>query len=238
MCTVSWQTAESLENGELLLYFNRDEKRKRAAGAGPELLLEKGTQYISPSDPERGGTWIAANEHGCLVCLLNDYSVSFDQEGSFKSRGVLVRELAQFHSFEEVRCYLTSDMSLPYPPFTLLFWDGKCMNQWHWNTHELTSKKNVQPPFTSSSWDTARVEKERSILFKEWVTDGGRSLEAYHTHEISGNAESSVCMSRELTQTVSLTSVFISRGKVQMYYKPRSQSGEFLSESTILLERA
>ncbi|MGJ8674164.1 NRDE family protein [Rubritalea sp.] len=237
MCTVSWQTAENLEEAELLLYFSRDEMRQRAPGSKPELFRQGGTHYLSPIDLERGGTWITANEHGCMVCLLNDYSVSFDFERKWESRGMLVRELAQFYDSDDVWRYFESKGDLFYPPFTLLFWDGKIMHQWHWNTFKLNYRKNVQAPFTSSSWQSERVEAGRIALFNEWIIEGGRSLESFHTHEMPGETESSVCMSRELTQTVSLTSVLVSRNMVLMGYTPRDQSGVFLGETNISLSR-
>jgi uncharacterized protein with NRDE domain len=238
MCTVSWQTAEQLENGELLLYFNRDEMRQRARGAEPEVFEQNGVSYLSPSDPERGGTWIAVNDRGNLVCLLNDYSVDFDYTGQWGSRGMLVRELAEFSKREEIWSYFSREDELNYPPFTLLFWDGAEMHQWHWDTLKLEYQENVSPPFTSSSWQTERVEAGRIALYQKWVTEKGASLASYHKHAIPGDAESSVCMSRELTQTVSLTSVLISDSKVQMRYTPRDQAGAFLAETNHTLVRA
>lgn len=237
MCTVSWQVAEQLDAGELLLYFNRDEMRQRARGDTPEVFVKDGVSYLSPTDPERGGTWIAANEQGCLVCLLNDYSVAFDSKAQWESRGMLVRALAAFTKIDQIRQYFNQKGKLNYPPFTLLFWDGFQMNQWHWDTQSLECSENVSAPFTSSSWQTARVEAGRKGLYEKWVGEENRSLASYHKHVIPDDAESSVCMARELTQTVSLTSVLISPDNVQMRYTPRDQAGAFLAETNISLPR-
>jgi len=74
MCTLSVITQE---NGYLLA-MNRDEKITRGVGEGPETQdLEgpetqdlNGTTAIYPSDGA-GGTWIAANEYGISLALLN-----------------------------------------------------------------------------------------------------------------------------------------------------------------------
>lgn len=238
MCTVSWQHGAELERAELLLYFNRDERRARSKARAPEVFTENGVNYIAPTDSARGGTWIAANEFGCAVCLLNDYSVDLSAVDTFifESRGALVRQVAILTSVGEVENLLERGV-ITYPPFTLLFWDGIKMCRWHWDLEKLTKEEASAPPQTSSSWETERVEAGRTALYHSWVRDEDRSLESYHKHVIPGDSESSVCMARELTQTVSLTSIRITPSKVQMRYTPRDEDGAFLSEFNLSLLR-
>ncbi|PWT90672.1 MAG: hypothetical protein C5B56_05030, partial [Proteobacteria bacterium] len=67
MCTVSW--VHQPDGYHLLC--NRDEKRTRGVASGPRLQRCGGVNYLAPMDPDFGGTWIATNEFGISLCLLN-----------------------------------------------------------------------------------------------------------------------------------------------------------------------
>ena len=70
MCTVTWRTrADGYD-----LFFNRDEHRARSTAQGPQTHSRPGARVIAPVDPDGGGTWLAANEHGLSHCLLNYYA--------------------------------------------------------------------------------------------------------------------------------------------------------------------
>ena len=72
MCTLSVIT----RNDEYLLAMNRDEKIARGAGVPPEIHHRNGTTAMYPSDGA-GGTWIATNEYGITLALLNWNDVAF-----------------------------------------------------------------------------------------------------------------------------------------------------------------
>ena len=90
MCTASWlDRPEGFE-----LFFNRDERRTRARSLPPRVVTAPdGTRYLAPIDAESGGTWIAVNEHGLAVCLLNRYPEVL-APATPRSRGHLVTHLA------------------------------------------------------------------------------------------------------------------------------------------------
>ena len=67
MCTVSWLHSP---NGYHLL-CNRDEKRTRSSAIAPRISVNGAVQFIAPLDQDFGGTWIATNEFGTSICLLN-----------------------------------------------------------------------------------------------------------------------------------------------------------------------
>ena len=67
MCTVSWVH----QPGGYHLLSNRDEKRTRGTASAPALVERGGVRFIAPIDADFGGTWIAANEFGISLCLLN-----------------------------------------------------------------------------------------------------------------------------------------------------------------------
>lgn len=233
MCTVSWEWGQKTK---LRVFFNRDERRARAVAAAPQFFEENGARYLCPIDTERGGTWIAGNGKGLVVAILNDYSIDLSvlKGMELESRGFLVREVAQLNSAAEVGGYLESQVAKKnYPPFTMLCWDvnaseAKC---WHWNLTRFVEVELKDAIATSSSWETQRVEQARKDLYKQRVLEEGGSLESYHRNVIPGDAESSVCMSRELTQTVSLTEVKVEASELSMRYMPRASDGAFINES-------
>jgi hypothetical protein len=67
MCTVSWIHQGS---GYQLL-CNRDEKRTRRPASAPQLLTRNNVRFVAPIDGDSGGTWVAVNEFGLSLVLLN-----------------------------------------------------------------------------------------------------------------------------------------------------------------------
>ena len=93
MCTLTWRDQDGLE-----VFFNRDELKTRSRAEPPRTHVSpNGTRFLAPIDPDAGGTWMLANEHGVVICLLNRWH---EEEGqSFqKSRGLIVTELADCKS--------------------------------------------------------------------------------------------------------------------------------------------
>ena len=93
MCTVSWLHAADGYH----LFFNRDEQKTRGAERPVEVGRQAGTSFLSPSDSDFGGTWLATNEYGLSVGILNGYRASRDarDEGRarWRSRGLLPLDL-------------------------------------------------------------------------------------------------------------------------------------------------
>ena len=78
-----------------VLAMNRDEKITRDPGSIPEGHEFGGTRVLCPGDGA-GGTWIATNEHGIAMALLN-WNVplaSPDVARQWLSRGQLIPALA------------------------------------------------------------------------------------------------------------------------------------------------
>ena len=67
MCTVSWLR----QSNGYQLFCNRDEKRTRRPSSGPQLLVRDGVRFLAPIDADFGGTWIAVNEFGLSLVLVN-----------------------------------------------------------------------------------------------------------------------------------------------------------------------
>ena len=87
MCTVSWLHQPA---GYHLL-CNRDEKRTRGVALGPRIQERAGVRFVAPADADFGGAWIAVNEFGVSLCLLNGSEAC--PRLVRKSRGILLLDL-------------------------------------------------------------------------------------------------------------------------------------------------
>ena len=81
MCTVTWLERDGCYD----LFCSRDELRTRGAALAPRLHPTAGGRFLAPVDSDGGGTWIAVNDRGVGLCLLNDYDAD-PGSGEFESR--------------------------------------------------------------------------------------------------------------------------------------------------------
>ncbi|MCH8558381.1 MAG: NRDE family protein [Balneolia bacterium] len=214
MCTLSWQVMP--ESRRLHLFFNRDELFSRPEAEPPGVLQDDAglTRYLAPIDPQGGGTWIAANEHGLVICLLNDYQgKSMDHlTDKAKSRGLLVRELAGFDSADKVESYLTVERLKVFQPFNVVLFNGVAEPvMWHWNGEELRFEEKPELPVVSSGFDQSRVRRRRAEVFKRARNEEGRltpeaMLRAHRSEEPKPQPES-IAMQLDDKGTVSITNV-------------------------------
>src|SRR5262245_28341845 len=93
MCTVTFIARKR----GYALGMNRDEKLTRVKGLPPTLRIVNGVKVLSPSEPA-GCTWIALNETGATLALINWYSVAKTVARNSVSRGEIVRILCASNS--------------------------------------------------------------------------------------------------------------------------------------------
>ena len=220
MCTLSWQHhADRLD-----LIFNRDELFSRSQARPPELERIDGVQVLAPLDPEGGGTWLASNEHGLTVCLLNDYRHQLPSDHrSWRSRGLLVRDLATLDGLDSVDEKLRSAKLADYRAFVVVAFSGtSSAGQWLWNGEKLLE---IQPssPVTTSSLFPVLVPGLRRWLFRRATRNGTRQLStqeqmALHRSRRPWPAAFSVAMLRHDRATRSLTHVRVTPSAVDMSY--------------------
>jgi hypothetical protein len=188
---------------------------------------------VAPADADRGGTWIAVNEFGLSVCLLNGEGRS----AAPRSRGLLLRELAWAPDTAECLMWLRQLDLRRFAPFTLVALEpGRPAAIADWDGAKLA----VDPagddhmPLTSSSYDAAGVRRVRQNEFAERAGAGGRIDPAllYWFHASHGTAPDaySPCMHREDAETVSFSWVIVSAEEIRFLYVPaalcQSRAGE------------
>jgi hypothetical protein len=219
MCTVSWIH----QDGGYTLLCNRDEKRTRGIATSPQLHERGGVKYLAPVDAESGGTWIAVNEFGMSVCLLNG-----DQSRpALRSRGLLPGELIWQASVPD--CVMTlhqMDLSI-FAPFTVLILKpGSDATVALWDGANLAVDRNADArmPLVSSSFDTARVRRHREDSLAQLAILAGRldpmALRDFHSSHGTGPDAYSPCMHRPDAHTVSFSCVTVTPEDIHFVYKP------------------
>ena len=227
MCTVSWVQ----QPGGYHLLANRDEKRTRGKAFAPAIRECGGVRYVAPIDSDFGGTWIAANEFGVSVCLLNgDASNQNPFPSRQRSRGLLLRELAWETTGADCLLSLRQLDLSPYAPFVLLILEpDQPAILAEWSRERLTVDPAAdQMPLTSSSFDSCGVRRSRLSEFERRAGMAARvdqtllyQFHASHGTGMDARADAySLCMHREDAETVSFSWVVVTREEVRFLYSP------------------
>ena len=222
MCTVSWlwQT-----DGGYQLLCNRDEKRSRLEAAPPRVERWGEVNVIAPRDGDAGGSWIAVNDSGVAVCLLNGSAPPVPLR--LESRGLLLLSVATARGTAEVyerawRADLTriAPFTLlalqPHQPAAMMKWDGE--------RKDLLPQADSLLPLVSSSVDAAGAAIHRGAEFAR-LTNSGRclttaALRAFHGSHIGGASAYSPCMHRVDAATVSFSWITVAHHWVDFFYAP------------------
>ncbi len=156
------------------LISNRDESPERKHARKPALIAQAHLSFLAPIDPEGGGTWIAANEIGEVLILLNGGFV-FHQPGLGgyrKSRGLIVTEMIGSGVLEKQWSEIELDR---IEPFTLVIFSGGQLLHAVWDG----SEKHIFQKDSSQGhiWSSATLYEPQAIITKQKVF-----FEAYAKH--------------------------------------------------------
>lgn len=224
MCTASWH---SRPGGGYEFWFSRDEQRRRSIAEPPRVRECAGISWLAPKDPDGGGTWIAVNQAGLTLALLNAYDVETPSPptGPLTSRGLLIPELAAAQDSDAVGKTLeTLVRSGNRAPFHLIACATPgAVRIWTWDGSALGSPRNPREDMlTTSSYNSPAVVAARRQGF-------AKRRSALDFHEAPGESASPFCvrMSREDARTVSLTKVEVSPGRIMMGYAARQGDAGF-----------
>jgi uncharacterized protein with NRDE domain len=97
MCTISF--VPKLRG--FYLAMNRDEKRTRSIAFPPSTKDHVTCRALFPREP-KGGTWIAVNDAGVCLALINWHRVERELRHDIVSRGQIVGALTGKCSAEEI----------------------------------------------------------------------------------------------------------------------------------------
>jgi hypothetical protein len=234
------------ESGQLDVWVNRDEKRNRLPGQPPRILRTQwGTLHLAPGDTDRGGTWVAVNEHGLVACLLNYYQAEYATPVRGTTRGELPLRVMDATRLAEVEFLLTDELATRYKAFLLVVldadgrgrefrWDGLKFQRHDIGTDAL--------PVTTSSYETTAVTAHRRGLWQAMLGEcGGKpgvdEHERFHLRDEPGRTAFGVCMRRPDAQSVSFTRVSVGPETIRVRYQPLMDAMPGPS-STVELPRA
>jgi hypothetical protein len=210
MCTVTIiQTS-----GGFRLATNRDEQRARPTALAPSVRSFGERRALAPTDPQAGGTWVAATDAGLAFTVLNGNPRPMPElppSDRLVSRGMIIPTIAGASTISEA-VSLTENLPLErMAPFRLVACDGRTIVEAWWACEELSLQRR---PIAPSCWVSSGLGDQfvqtRLPLFTEVVLDAGatpESQDAYHTHQWPDNPRASVFMDREDARTVSRTIV-------------------------------
>ena len=224
MCTLSW----CCRDDGYALWFNRDERHTRSAEVPPTEYETDGVRWLAPMDPDSGGTWLMANEHGLTVALLNDYGIAWEpgDEPPRESRGRLVPLTCSSREAREATAVIEETVLGHTPPFELIAVDARGgASRLHWDglSSRLTHGVRVRPPFISSSFDTAAVVAARRSGFPKMADE--QALSAFHHSHDAATAAQSVNMSRPDAATRSICYINTCAEWVTLDYEPQCWPG-------------
>ena len=215
------------------IFFNRDERRQRARERPPVVDERDGTRFIAPRDGEAGGSWIAVNEHGLSLCLLNGFpegvAPSATDGRSYTSRGELPVSLIGFHTTSSIAERLRSLDLRYYRPFVLVAFAPAATGlvaDWSGATLELEEHRPRTRPLVSSSFYTESVRDSRVAVYRQLVegreTGSAAAHRAFHASHTPERGPHSPCMHRPDAHTVSFSGISVDRDEVRFYYAPNS----------------
>ena len=256
MCTLSIvpttedsSNARAASRATFRLAFNRDEQRTRALGTPPATVFVGNRRAIHPSDPEGGGTWIAVNDAGIAVAILNrnEHGVP-DGRSAGLSRGLIIPRLLSSGSLQEI-AQNTEKIALTVARgFRLIATDGRHVLEVIGGNHR--SETTLEPfmrPFVraSSGLGDELVRTPRTELFEGTVVRAPRDAlaeaqDAFHTHAWPDRRHLSVRMDRAEARSVSQTFINVTQHEIVMRYAPRagdSADDVFAPLQTLVLAR-
>jgi len=219
MCTMTWFVKEDGYE----LFFNRDERLSRQRAMLPTVQQSEEVNYISPTDADAGGTWIATNQYGVTVCLLNHYQ--FEQIETYKdwtSRGEIVRLFAPIVDLVSAKRSFDQLQLNDYRAFRMFIIDRHGSNLLCvWDGHSARVEKNVTTPKSSSSVDAKHVKKARKQLFVDLNLVNSTDVQDYlnyHSSHLPSRSQESVCMHRDDAKTVSFSHISVDEHQVSFVY--------------------
>lgn len=224
MCTVSFLARED----GYVLGMNRDEKIARGAGSAPEVHRLGGTRAVFPTD-KAGGTWLGCNQYGITLALLN-WNIPVVQQSPQRSRGLVIPHLLPLTNPRELNRALVMDELAHCAPFQLLavIPVERRVLQWNWDGRHLAHRSHswgMRHWFSSSASDQSAEElRGRVCSYASHEANAGSApwLRQLHRSHQNGPGAFSICVHRELVETLSYTEVDCTRAEVSMVHNSGS----------------
>lgn len=228
MCTVSIIHLLDSPHGGVRVVCNRDERDGRPV-ARPPLARRFGDRVsVMPVDPESDGTWIAVNDAGLLLFLMNynprTSQITFPPRPTV-SRGAIIPTLLHLATVPQAMRAARRLDPRRHEPFRLFIMNRHRLWQVTSDGASLRFERSrVDTPlvFSSSGLGDDLVRRPRERLFAEMVAECPTpdAQDEFHAHAWPGRAEISVCMRRAGARTVSRTAIELGADTAKLTYQP------------------
>jgi transport and Golgi organization protein 2 len=212
MCTLTVVTG----NATYRIAMNRDEKITRGAGLLPQIHEFDGTRVICPGDGT-GGTWIAVNDYGIALALLNWNDIGPPRIAADKtrSRGRVIPALIDSRSLSQLHAVFDISNFKGMLPFRLVgvFPLERKIREWRWDSAQLESQVHLWESrhWFSSSLSDQQAEAMRGAACRNaWSEKDAGSLSwlrRLHASHATGPGPFSVCVHREEVKTLSYSEI-------------------------------
>ncbi len=229
MCSLNWHKFPE----HIGIAFNRDESVKRSKAHPPSIFTECDVSYLMPIDPDGNGSWIAVNEFGFAVMLLNDYQGQLKpQSADLVSRGQLVKRVAVSRNWTEVERKVNAWSLSKSQPFQLVVMHINSEPMlWHYDG----IKQKVEPQQLStglySSGHPAVVDilaARHRYMAQQRIEQDADLIEIHRSHVPENNMPldaadkraHAFCMHRPEACTQSLSYIKLGRSEVSFEYWP------------------
>ncbi len=221
MCTLSVITSSD----DYLLGMNRDERILRGPGTLPDVHQFEGTKSVYPSD-DAGGTWIAVNEYGITLALLNWNDAAPKEIAAVRtrSRGRVVPALIASRSLSDLCDVLDVSKFKGMLPFRLVgvFRFEQEIWEWRWDSAQVQfqAHKWETRHWFSSSLSDERAESSRGAACRDaqFEPDAGSVpwLRRLHASHAGGPGPFTLCVHRENVKTLNYSEVMVTAGHIRM----------------------
>jgi len=220
MCTLSFVPTTS----GYFVAMNRDELITRELALPPKLVSFGQTQAIYPREQE-GGTWIAANEHGITLALLN-WNLTETSSKKRRSRGSIIPQVIGQKSLSVIVGKLDAISLEGILPFRLIGICGlrKLIYEWRWNGLSLSRTLfdwKHHHWFSSGLSDTQAEQYRGTTCSTAWSDQTAGTLpwlRKLHRCHSSGPGPFSICVHRFDAKTVSYTEIDYSPERLKFSY--------------------
>jgi len=197
-------------NKSFVLCSNRDEAPNRAATQIGILKVEDRKVYF-PQDKQASGTWMAADNEGRCVCLLNGADKKHLRADSYRiSRGLMVLD---YFSFKDHVNFIAEYNFAGIEPFTMIMVKQEDLTVLKWDGE----KKNVAvlDPFKKYIWSSTMLYdknqiENRKVWFSDWLKEEKFSHESiidFHKSSFENNDGDGLIINRPGIKTLSVTSI-------------------------------
>jgi uncharacterized protein with NRDE domain len=229
MCTVTYIPISVHNKGisrvDFLLTSNRDESTKRSPAMLPEIFHINNKKVAVPFDPVGKGSWIALEENGRTICLLNGGFVPHLPQPPYRhSRGLVV---TKYFNYRNVNDFVELFDFSQLEPFTLVVVEANELYELRWDgTQHHLSKLNQQEAYIWSSVTlySPDTRLRREWLFAKWLSENQKDLVGNPNlvldfHNFKDGNEEGIAINRDnRLRTVSITAIKKVEGNCSMLY--------------------